>query len=371
MGNLKRFIINDSPSVDSAKIRIPLRLVQVLNPSIEEGHWMKVHSITGEIQEDWKTSAYHHQEEGYSTRYAIEDQIAGDGQVYTYLTIGINAKMLKGRYQEGITLETLPDLLEEINRQNQVKVGMEALESAQMTDTDFKSDVYSSEPAMQEVFKFLARITKPFPESGKGVRTFNQKKNHGIQWNDRKTNSFKTAPYCKIYSKEKDLQSNSNDFYQVYLPDVDVSGVYRIECTFKNRKHFLAHGVEDTTVKGILSLPSEKKREMILQSLKVNIRQEEPKVQRKASGMNWQSQERLSVISAFLELNQDIETILDHFTRHVSDKKNRKYIRNQVQELYFYLLDEGSVEGVTEAKKQEVKERIAEYNRIISDLLEL
>lgn len=372
MGNLKPFITNEAPSVDSAKIRIPIRQVTILNPSIQEGHWMKVHSTTGEIApDDWKTNAYHHKEIGYSTRYAIEDQVSGDKQVYTYMTIGINSKMLRFRYQEGITMDTLPLLLEEINRQGHVQIDMEALLHAQMTDVDFKSDFYSSEPAMKQIFKFLESITKPFPEAGKGVRVFNQKDNHGIQWNDRKTNSIKTAPYCKIYSKTKDLQSKSRDFTGEYLQGIDVSGVYRIESTLKNRKHFSSYGVDDTTVKGILSLPSDKVTEMIQHILKVNIKEEEPKAQRKASGMNWQSQERLGIITTFLEMGQDIESITGHFTKYVSEKKNRKYIRKQVQELYFYLLDNDTVEGVSQAKKQEIKDRITEYNRVISDVLGL
>lgn len=370
MADLKPFIRNTNPSVDSARIRIPISQVQVLNQDLYH-HKLIVSPTTGEVEGEFKSKAHPVEYNGITTRYCIEDQVSSDQQVHTFLTIGINSKMLKSRYQEGITLDTLPLILEEINSQGQVKVLPESLLLAQMTDIDFKSDFYSSPQAMKEMYQFLFKVSKIHPESGKGVRKFNQKNNQGIQWNDRKTNSVKTAPYCKIYTKDRELNSKSREFTDLYLQEYDLSGVYRLESTLKNKKHLDAYGIDDNTVQGILSLAPQKVKEIILHILRVNVNELEAKAKSKATSMNWKSQERLSVISTFLDLDQTIEEILHHFTKHVTDKRNRAHIRKEVEALYSYLLDEGSVQGVDAKKKEEVKARIAEFNRILSDVLEL
>lgn len=370
MGNLKPFIVNKNPSVDSARIRIPINQVQVLNQDLHH-YKLIVSPTTGEVEGEFKSKAHLLEYNGIKTRYCIEDQVTSDQQVHSFLTIGINSKMLKTRYQEGITMETLPFLLEEINSQGQVKVLPESLLLAQMTDIDFKSDFYSSPDAMKDMYQFLHKISKSHPEYGKGVTSFNQKNNQGIQWNSRKTNSIKTAPYCKIYTKDRELNSNSREFTDLYLQEYDLSGVYRIESTLKNKKHLDEYGINDNTVQGILSISPDKVRGIILHTLKVNLNQLEAKAKIKATSMNWKSQERLSIISTFLDLDQTIEEILYHFTKHVTDKRNRAHIRKEVGELYTYLLDEGSVQGVDAKKKEEVKARIAEFNRILSDVLEL
>lgn len=370
MANLKPFIINTDPSVDSAKIRIPVNQVQVLNQDLYL-HKLIVSPTTGEVEGEFKSKAHLVEYDGIKTRYCIEDQVTSDRQVDQFLTIGINSKMLKSRYQEGITLETLPILLEEINSQGQVKVLMESLLLAQMTDIDFKSDFYASPDAMKETYDHLFKISKAHKETGRGATPFNRKNNQGIQWNTRETNSVKTAPYCKIYTKDRELNSKSREFTEAYLKEFNLEGVYRLEVTLKNKKHIDAYGIDDNTVQGILSLPPEKVRSIILHILNVNVNRMESKAKQKATSMNWKSQERLSVITAFLNLDQSIEEILHHFTKHVSDKRNRAFIRKQVEELYSYLLDEGSVQGVDAKKKEEIKARISEFNRILSDVLEL
>ena len=59
--------------------------------------------------------------------------------------------------------------------------------------------------------------------------------------------------------------NNSDEWYYMYLPNLDVSNVMRIEVTIKNKKHLesLKLGLESYSLKEIINLSTEQKNKII------------------------------------------------------------------------------------------------------------
>lgn len=260
-------------ALDSCKVRIPMDSVQVLNDSLLS-HWipMEMNTETGEIREtgsDFKTKAYYHNEGGISTRMSIERQITADKSVQEFLTIGINAKMLKGKYFEGITPYNLHRVHDYLMGLNLAKFSLEALKEAQVTDADYKKDFHCSD--MDALTLKLLILTIPKKKKGEGYQRYSDKDNKGIDWSSRKNTAITSAPYVKVYSKEKDLNHNSTEFKEKNLQGQDVTDLARVEFTIKNRKHFRIYGVDNTALSHIIDLPQETLEQMMKTSIRKHI----------------------------------------------------------------------------------------------------
>lgn len=250
--------------MDTTKIRIPLRDIDHVSKSIT-GRWLLVNEDTGEIKEggDWKGSAYFHESNGIKFRVALEKQPGRHGNVREYLTILLTAKMLEGRYLEGITLSNVSQLHSYIMDTGLVKFSLNAMMAAECecTDTDFKRDFLNQ--MGKQIISHLYEKTNP-TKSGRAATRFTKKVNNGIQWSERKSTAFKTNPYLKVYSKHLDLLSKSKEFADTYGIQVP-ENYWRVETTVKNKKHWRSFGIQDTSLKSLLSL-SEATKEMIMQT---------------------------------------------------------------------------------------------------------
>jgi hypothetical protein len=241
-------------SLDSCKIRIPLEQCQIINKSLY-AHWIEVNEDTGELRDDsqgFRSKAYRHNFEGITTRCAIEVQMTADKTNKEYLTFGINSKMLKERYFEGVTTENKHLVYEYLIGLELASFSLEDFISTECTDVDFKSDFVCD--SLDLLINKMKSLSQPTQVADRGYKAFNSSTNMGIQWSNRKTTAL-NKPFVKIYSKELDLLHHSTEFYEAHIRGQAIKDKTRVEFTIKNRKHFRTHGIQETTLEAILSIP--------------------------------------------------------------------------------------------------------------------
>ena len=360
------FITNTGITIDSMKIRIPIHAVTILNPSLY-GNWIAFNTDTGEVDPDvFRNQAFTVREEGITTRYAIEKPRGRMKDSHEFLTIGLNAKMLGHRYQEGIHSGTIVELFHAILYQNQIDLSLSDLLAGHCTDVDFKKDAPVTRPVADQMFGHLEKRTNVSRSMNRGCRMFRQKTNHGIQWNDRKTDSFKEAPFVKIYSKSLDLRYNSTVFTNRHLRGIDYSNVYRVEFTMKNKKAFEQYGIPDTRLSTLLDVDQAELESIRSAVLLANT--ESPRTGMKIHGMKSRNQERLSVIATLLEYGMNESEILHAFTKYVEDPQRVRDIRKAVVDLYGHAI-EIQAKNVPKAKREKAVQTMKDVDQAMAELL--
>ena len=137
-----------------------------------------------------------------------------------------------------------------------------------LTDVDFKRD-FTNIQGLKLVSDLS--LKSQAVTYGRACTTFKGKSNQGIQWSERKTERFKTAPYLKIYSKEHDMDSKSREFRERYLPGVNLQNLWRIETTVKNKSHFRQLGVHTTTLKAIMDLDQDQLQDILRRAVQSHL----------------------------------------------------------------------------------------------------
>ena len=255
-------------TVDSFKIRIPINEVNYLSDSFT-GQWKWVNTSTGDVKEDeYKSKAYSHNEDGINIRISREQQITATQQKEDYLTILITSKTLKERYLEGITKSNVQHVYSYIQSLNLCSFTFESFMNGHLTDVDFKRD-FTNIQGLKLVSDLS--LKSQAVTYGRACTTFKGKSNQGIQWSERKTERFKTAPYLKIYSKEHDMDSKSREFRERYLPGVNLQNLWRIETTVKNKSHFRQLGVHTTTLKAIMDLDQDQLQDILRRAVQSHL----------------------------------------------------------------------------------------------------
>jgi len=261
-------------SMDSCKVRIPLEQVKVLNDSLLS-HWipMEVNEETGEMREaigaDFKNKAYYHNRDGISTRFAIEKQVTADQSIKEFLTIGINAKMLKQEYFKGITSNNLDKVHSYLMSLKIASFSFSAFKSAECTDVDYKKDFLCEN--IDELTLKLQILTIPTKKKGEGHERYARHDNKGIEWSSRKGTAITRAPFMKVYSKELDLKHNSTEFHSNHLQGQSIEYLTRVEFTIKNKKHFRIYEVNNTSLQALTNISQSTLNKMLQNSITKHI----------------------------------------------------------------------------------------------------
>lgn len=305
-------------TMDSTKIRIPIRDTSYISESITS-KWILVNEATGEVK-DWKGKAYFHESDGIKFRVALEKQPGRNGNVREYLTILLTAKMLEGKYLEGITLENVSQVYSYIMDTGLAKFPFDAMKAAECTDTDLKNDFENR--SGKQIISYLQENTNPI-KSGRAATPFREKMNQGIQWSERKSTAFKTNPYLKVYSKHLDLLSKSKVFADTYGIEVP-EDYWRVETTVKNKKHWRTFGIEDTSLESLLSLSEDIKETIMQQAMKAHLFPS--RSQRRASeGLSPKDRGLYNLILFCIELGQPYGVIEARYLQgQTKDNKSRK-----------------------------------------------
>jgi hypothetical protein len=313
-------------SVDSFKIRIPIDQAEEIHPNITAA-WHLVNSETGEaIDQDAKS--YEHIRNGIKTRFSIEKQITADQSVREFLTFVVTSKTLEGRYLEGLTADTIRQAYNYIQSTGLVNFSFDTFMQSELTDIDVKKD-FDNPIGVKIVDRLKAQAT-PRAE-GRAATIFREKFNQGIQFSERKTNRFNTAPYIKVYSKWADLQKNSLDFASSYGINVAPS-YWRIETTIKNKKHLKKHDITNSTLQGIVSLPQGKLEEIMTAALKAHL---EPMTRQttKAEGLSPQEVITATMMHLLIGMDWTYEAIERTLLQHLN-KSNRAKHRLKFRQIY-------------------------------------
>jgi len=235
------------PKVDSLELRIPITDVQIIDTTLVDNLITYAES-TGELVKEQKGERVSiATPDGLNFGYNVRKRKAhpASPEILTEINILANAKHLKERYFEGITMDNVHVLLDAINSTKTIKISREALLRADIIDVDYCIDF----PANYDEFKeqVVDRLYKLVitNKADRVPRPFRTKTNLGLQLNHRdKSTPAKT--YAKFYHKTTELINNSTDFAETYLKDIDYSDVGRFEFNLKNRKwlrHYGMHGI--------------------------------------------------------------------------------------------------------------------------------
>lgn len=232
------------PKVDSLELRIPIQEVQIIDNTLIDNLITYAES-TGELVKEQKGERVSiATPDGLNFGYNVRKRKVHptSPEILTEINILANAKHLKERYFEGITMDNLKILLDAINSTKTIKISREALLRADIIDVDYCVDFPATynefkEQVVDRLYKLV--ITN---KADRVPRPFRTKTNLGLQLNHRdKSTPAKT--YAKFYHKTTELINNSTDFAETYLKSIDYSNIGRFEFNLKNRKWLRYYGM--------------------------------------------------------------------------------------------------------------------------------
>jgi len=208
------------------------------------------------VMGDFKRMAYIPKEledEGIKLRFLVvsrnfpfNPELNGD-----YLEIQINSKLLKEKYFEGITLETVAIIWDEINSLGLFEVSYDDFVNGYVVDVDIKADIDGID---KKEFRRFLKLLNNLKEGELHIG----KNNLGLQYGYRhKTNQVISKPFIKLYYKPIELINNSPIFYKLHLEPLYGSNAYklklaRVEGTIKNKGHFRSLGIKDNSFLNVL-----------------------------------------------------------------------------------------------------------------------
>lgn len=326
--------LNTTTEVDSLKIRIPNGKYKVIDSKLQ-GNKITILEETAEVLREFKDNALKFSSNGISTRFAIEVMpIDKHGNCKEYLTILVNAKLLKERYFQGITKNNIESLYDELMSYNVAYFTLnDLLDNCFCTDIDFKTDSEATNDEFQELLKYFTINAHQSSEIGRGYRLFNKKDNKGIQFSDRSTQQFKTNPFWKLYDKETELTFKSKDFKNKYLKGQDISNKIRFEFTIKNNKHLKALNINSNSLRTILELTEAKKKEILANTIKTHLESYTRQIIKK-KGMNPTDEVYCNLITMQMQMGNTFESIRDLAISTLDDKVAKSRMKTKLNSIY-------------------------------------
>ena len=245
--------INDC-SIDSLKIRIPLFLLDSYDTTIIDTQRI-LHVDTGELDEEFKKTKKRYEFD----KFYLDTNIFKVNSVEC-LVLLINSKQLGSDYFKGITTETIKTIYHLLIESNIMQCSFDTFLKASATDTDFKKDFILPYTDYKEMIEGMAKMTKSSTSRDKGHRVIRGKNNLGIEFSKRLGATI-SNPFTKVYYKQKELETNSWEFTDRYLTDIDFKDVIRIETTVKDKEHFrsIIKGLDQNDLKTVLNLSKDEK----------------------------------------------------------------------------------------------------------------
>lgn len=229
------------PKIDSFKIWVRLGNVQIIDHTLIEKLYVvdSQGEIIDEIEGKSKNIGY---PDGRAFKFWRRRHNDINTKVTTeYIGIILNAKHLKERYFEGITIDNIDVLVDEINSQDIIRIDKETLLSSPIGDLDVCFDFQ----ATTESFKKL--IKRQFPmvqQNSNDTYASEAKQTHlGLYLNSR-DNCYPSKPFFKFYHKTIELENKSFDFADKFLKNVDFLNIGRCEVNLKNTKHFKYYNIK-------------------------------------------------------------------------------------------------------------------------------
>jgi hypothetical protein len=269
-------------SFDSFAYRIPLDDIDIIDLRILHNQ-VEVRYVpeTDEIlsYRPIQANSLHPERNGYKIHFQIQKM-----PDCVYLVVLINSKLLEYQYLNGISMNNIELIYNNLMKCKVFYCTFEQfLTWGKVADIDIKKDVQINKDDLLKGIKELETASIPRAKVTEGVRSFNNRNNIGIQWNERETASA-SKPFVKIYYKEiesslsdaKQLRKNETPFFDTYVNQDELINRVRIEVTIKNLKSARIHGINDLTLLNLLQLKSEQLNEIIVKNLNLNLNKRTP-----------------------------------------------------------------------------------------------
>jgi len=240
------------PKIDSLQVRVPICDVEIIDRSLID-RLITVLEDTGEVIDE-KSGKHFEKETSSGLHFRIwarNRKDISESDIKSELYFLINAKHLKERYFEGITIDNVDLIRQEINSLNVISIDKAEFLHCEIRDVDFCFDFPCSRDdfskSITDYYKKIAIVGKP-----DRVKAFGSKSNMGLSLNTRKDNTPK-KPFTKFYHKGVELETKSVSFSDRFLKEIDFRDVARFEFSLQNRKYFKHYGIDGTkTLKQLL-----------------------------------------------------------------------------------------------------------------------
>lgn len=248
------------PKIDSLRLFIPIERVEVHNPKLTQQYVRYFQDIDqfDDVVEDPKPIS--ERENGITQGFYIKGVITGkDRKQQQYLFIKINAKMLKGKYFQGITASNVNDVYDYLMECGHVSFTFDNFLNSYYTDLDICYDKQLEEKHLKPtVLTIKNHVIHPnylnYKSSGTGTT---------LKFNTRE-NGKPTKPHIQMYDKTAELEFNSYIFKNKFLKGVEIpKSILRLEYTVKNAKHRQSLKLEAKTLKELLTTSQDKLKSVI------------------------------------------------------------------------------------------------------------
>lgn len=315
-------------SIDSLKIRIPLYLLDSYDETIVR-HTTTIITETGEIEKEFKKSCKPY----WFPHFKLEANIFKVNSVNCLILL-INSKQLGYSYFEGITLNTIKSIYDLSIEANIFNCSFDTFMRAQVTDTDFKKDFPCIIDEYKQMIRGLNLMGKSSSIRGRGVRK--QPNDIGIEFNSRISGSI-SFPFVKVYHKQIELQTNSIDFSEYYLNEIDFNNIIRIESTVKDKRHFksLLPELKDTSLNSILNLSTKQKDSIMADSFNRNLLPRKHNIVYKKEGLNQKDTYHLQMLNLLINQNDySPEKAINSIIMTMNDKTAKSRLKKYLNKLY-------------------------------------
>lgn len=234
------------PFIDSLSIALPFDQIEIIDSRLGALK-QTVYTETGLLENDEKVNSkiVIVNPNGITTRYERKELQYGNERK-TVLNITLSAKLLKGRYFEGININNIHGIYKTYMRMRIVRFSFVSFMNARPSDIDitrnFRNDVETFDSILDTIIKNLL--------PGKAVHLndkFLSKDNNGNLLNlgielSKREKARPSHPHIILYFKQIELLTKSRAFYLKFLeknyPRKVIKNLARIEYTIKGSKHF-------------------------------------------------------------------------------------------------------------------------------------
>jgi len=220
--------------IDSFKLRLPRANVTFVDSKFS-AEYQKIYTGTGEI-DDYINLDRNKVDitNGITTRIAVVHSMDSEGGG-EYVVFQINAKQLEKKYFEGINRNNIKLIYNYFMSFKIVFCEYSVFLNGLISDIDLCFDFNITREGMQETNQKI--YEKVLPYCYKYVsKPFRKKTNTGLQFNDR-AKATPSKPYCKLYHKTTELETQSEIFAKYYLTNQEYQDLGRFEYTLKNSSH--------------------------------------------------------------------------------------------------------------------------------------
>ena len=223
------------PKIDSLKLRIPRHLITYIDPTFCE-EYQRIFVGSGMIEDVVNLDKHKvNITNGISTRIAV--MFLTDGPVINeYVVIQANAKQLKSKYLEGITVHNVENLYHYIMKLQVIYCDFETfMHEALVSDIDIAYDIEITPKGLADAISAI--YSNVLPSAFRFVgKPFKKNTNTGLQFNVR-DKATPSRPFVKIYHKSLELEYKSIEFFEKYIKGQAYQNIGRLEFTVKNNKH--------------------------------------------------------------------------------------------------------------------------------------